>query len=551
MKKLTLRTILLIIPLIFFAIFASILYFDRTQNYTYYERIKFESAGATLYANFYHPNKQLQFQDKHPLIIYAHGHGWQKDVDIRSVIELTKRGFFVAALDYQGHGESGGALDNVDAGGVPGIAQDCINLLDRIEKLDVYNEKINASQIGLLGHSLGGMIVLMNGARDSRFSATVSWAGVVNASLFEWNVGDYNPVNLINNTNPQNLLIIHSQSDAVVDYEKHALAAQDLTGCPVINITDSLISAHFLISDKVLSETINWYELKFFGSEILNGEINFSWTLMFLFMLLTLMSMCFLVFSIIIVSSSYILKNQERKKTELNINDKNISSTKYALSFLLALVLYVGLWFGMIQIFNLSSIYIVPLVIIVGYLLFRLIDFFVIKKKKLEFSSIKSFIKKQINPWFFLYSFTSSVIFLGGYYIISLTYPWSLFYPPSIFAFLGSFIIFPLYLSSEIFYRKILYPLSNFTRNRKARTLLIAFIILIFHIYLVYISFIYSEGPALIASFSALLMSSAMNCIIYHKTKNFSATLLNSIIINGMFFGSTVPVLVSLFLIIF
>jgi len=551
MIKFKLRTILLIIPLISFTIFASILYVNRTQYYNSYERIKFESAGATLYANFYHPAKQLPFQDKHPLVIYAHGHGWQKDVDIRSIIELTKRGFFVAAIDYQGHGESGGALDNVDAGGVPGLAQDCINLLDTIENLNVYSEKINASQIGLLGHSLGGMVVLMNGARDPRFSATISWAGVVNASLFEWDVGAYNPVNLINTTTPKNLLIIHSKSDAVVDYEKHALVARDLTGCPIVNITDSLISAHFLISDQVLIETIHWYEATFFGSESINGEISFSWPLMFLFMLLTLISMCFLVFSIMILISSYILKKRNRESFESSLDEQNSSAKINGLKFLISLVLYVGLWFGILQLFELSAIYIVPLIIILGYLLFKTINFFIIRKQKLEVASIKSIIKSQTNPWYFLYSFVSSAIFLGFYYIISLTYPWSLFYPSSILAFLGSFIVFPLYLSTEIFYRKILYPFSKFTKYRKLRTLLIAFIILVFHIYLVYNSFIYSDGPALMASFSAFLMSSAMNCVIYHKTKNFSSTILNSIIVNGMFFGSTVPVLVSLLVSLF
>jgi len=551
MKKLSFRTIILIVPFILLAIFASLLYVDRVQNYNYYQRIQFESAGAPLYANLYHPTKDLDFQDKHPLVIYVHGHGWQKDIDIRAAVELTKRGFFVAAVDYQGHGESGGALDNIDSEGVSGLAQDCINLLDAIEKLDVYTEKINTSQIGLLGHSLGGMVVLMNGARDPRFTATISWAGVVNSSLFGWDMAAYNPVNLINTTAPKNLLLIHSKSDETVNYEKNALVAQNLTGCPIVNITDSFLSAHYLISDKVIYETINWYEATFFGSETINGAISFSWGWTFLYLILTLVAMCFSVFSIMIYISKYLIGPLSRKQNKLDTTTKESNSKNSVWKFLLILVLYIALWVATIQLFGLSSIYITPLLIIAAYLIYKGLEIYVYKKNQIKIDSIKDILKSQLNSRALLYSFASSVIFLGFYYLISLTYPWSLFYPPSILAYMSAFIIFPLYLSSEIIYRKVLYPLSTFIKSTKRRTLLISFIILIFHIYLVYISFIYYGRPALMASFCAFLMSSAMNSIIYHKTKNFSAVLLNSIIINGIFFGSTIPVLTSLLMTIF
>ena len=104
-------------------------------------------------------------------------------MDLRIPIEFTKRGFFIASIDYQGHGESGGNLNNINSEtGVPALAEDCINLLDVIENLPIYALKINSSQIGLIGHSLGGMVVLMNGALDERFNATVAWAPLVDPS---------------------------------------------------------------------------------------------------------------------------------------------------------------------------------------------------------------------------------------------------------------------------------------------------------------------------------------------------------------------------------
>ncbi|MHA1329415.1 MAG: alpha/beta hydrolase family protein, partial [Promethearchaeota archaeon] len=98
------RIFLLIGSLIFLSISLTFLYFDRNQSYYKYERIQFESGNAILYANLYYPVKQLSFQKKHPLIISAHGLGSQRDLDLRIPVEFTKRGFFVATIDYQGHG---------------------------------------------------------------------------------------------------------------------------------------------------------------------------------------------------------------------------------------------------------------------------------------------------------------------------------------------------------------------------------------------------------------------------------------------------------------
>jgi predicted dienelactone hydrolase len=138
------------------------LHFNKAISYEKYERVQFESSGATLYANLYYPTKPLEFQEKRPLIIYCHGMGGKRDFDLRITIEFTKRGFYVAALDYQGHGESEGSINNIDqTTGIPALAQDCSRLLDKLETMPFYSN-VNTSQIGLIGHSLGGMVVLMN-----------------------------------------------------------------------------------------------------------------------------------------------------------------------------------------------------------------------------------------------------------------------------------------------------------------------------------------------------------------------------------------------------
>jgi pimeloyl-ACP methyl ester carboxylesterase len=199
----------LFLAIVFFSILLVVLNINKSQSYQDYDLLEFNSSGSRLFANLYHPTENLDFQEKHPLVIYCHGIAMQRDYDLRIPVELTKRGFFVAALDYQGHGGSEGDIFkiNPDTGNLA-IAYDCSNLLDYIETLPVYSQ-INSSQIGLIGHSLGGMVVLLNGALDPRFNVTVTWAPLVNYGIIDNPTFDGNmQVNIINETNTKNLLMI-------------------------------------------------------------------------------------------------------------------------------------------------------------------------------------------------------------------------------------------------------------------------------------------------------------------------------------------------------
>ncbi|MHA1988023.1 MAG: alpha/beta hydrolase, partial [Promethearchaeota archaeon] len=258
-KKFAILLILLITSLTFLSL-------NKSISYNKYERIEFKSVGSTLYANLYYPTKSLSFQDKRPLIIYCHGIGSQRDFDLRVPIEFTKRGFYVAALDYQGHGESGGNINKIDgSNNIPALAQDCSNLLNRLEALPFY-ANVNSSQVGLIGHSLGGMVVLMNQALDPRFIATVAWAPLVNFKPPKYGFvknpqfEKFIPVNLINESNTDNLLIIMHREDEILNFTANAIKAQELTNCTVIPVTEFLFGGgHQLFSSSVLLSTIHWF----------------------------------------------------------------------------------------------------------------------------------------------------------------------------------------------------------------------------------------------------------------------------------------------------
>jgi len=321
---------LLWISIIFFAISLIFLYTDRFQSYVFYERIQFNSSGTRIYANLFYPNNKRDFQEKSPLIIYTHGLGGQKDLDLRIPNEFTKRGFYVACLDYRGNGESSGSLLDIDPNNkIPAIAQECSRLLDVIETLPVYAD-INSSQIGLIGHSFGGMIALMNGALDNRFKVTVTWAGLVNFSSDflgmnkEHPLMNYIPGKIINETNPSNLLVIHSIYDTTVPFEENALVAQNLTQCKLIKVTEHLIGgAHFLLSDKVLIDTINWFELHFFNSKAINGPIHLSYVTTYFLLVNSLTALFLLVLAIIVFCSKYFsIKNNDEKMYHTKIKNQ-------------------------------------------------------------------------------------------------------------------------------------------------------------------------------------------------------------------------------------
>ncbi len=535
MKKKSTRTILLIIPILFLAVSTTLLCIFRFQSYVYYERVQFESAGAKMHANLYHPVKKLDFQEKHPLVIYAHGSQWQKDIDIRVALELTKRGFFVATIDYQGHGESGGSLSNIDPEtGAPAMAKDCSKLLDAIELLDIYKNQIDPSQIGLVGHSLGGLVVIMNGMLDNRFSATVSWAGVVDSP----SIGFYNPTNIISPSRPKNLLIIHHVNDGTVSYEKHALIAQKLTGCTVVTLTEPIpISAHYLIADEVMIETIKWYEKIFFGATTKNGPITFSWLGTLILMILTYIAFSTSVISIMVFSSKRVLG--KNKSETIEASEEKLNKKTQVLKLGLSIVIFFGIWLTCSSLFGWSSLLIIPILMILIYVIYELISRKFNGKANILDKNLREIAKSQLKKRDLIYAIFSSALFLGAYFIIALSYPFSLFYPPDLIAFLLTIMMLPLYISMEIFYRKIIFPSLNFLKSRKVQTYIVMAISFPIQFYLFFLTYMYYwVGPVFCAMFLAYLFASLMNGVIYYKTENFSAVLLNTFLVVGIFAGA-------------
>jgi len=553
-RKFFKRIIILIVLLVFSL---SYLAYDRSVSYSRYERVGFQSAGATLYANLYFPSKNLEFQEQRPLVIYCHGIGSQRDFDLRVPIELSKRGFYVAALDYQGHGESGGNIINIDPiTDRPALAQDCSKLLDKLETLPFYSN-VNTSQIGLIGHSLGGFVVLMNQALDPRFNVTVAWAPLVDfdpqvITVIPPGYDQYIRADLLNSTNTNNLLIIMHVDDEVINFEDQALVAQNLTGCDVISITEPLIGGgHQLFSDIVIIKSIKWFENYFFKSETLNGPIHITFLANYAIIFITLILLILIVLSLTIYTSKFFPYKEEvleKKVTKKTGSLSKIKDQAIRLKQILKIIFYTALFLINWEIFEralgLRGILFASLNITVIYFIIKLINYLrKLKEQEVKFDlkQIIVLLKSEFQLKYLFYALICNFYFIAIYLIFSFFYPFAFMWPSNLLnTFLAAAVAFPVYFSLEILYRKLIYPQLKFIKGERKKSLGIIIIATYVHINLLTLTWTWAFFPSVIFMYLIFLYAIIQNTFIYEKTQRFSTVILSSFVIIQLFFAAVI-----------
>jgi len=109
--------------------------------------------GNTVVAKLYRPVTATA-DNKAPAIINMHGYQNDKDVQAPFSIELARRGFVVLAPDALGHGDSAGTPTNIGAWFAdPSYVMGNETALAYLITLPF----VDASEIGAMGHSMGGM----------------------------------------------------------------------------------------------------------------------------------------------------------------------------------------------------------------------------------------------------------------------------------------------------------------------------------------------------------------------------------------------------------
>jgi alpha-beta hydrolase superfamily lysophospholipase len=166
-----------------------------------------------------------------PFVLVVHGLGSNKERQLDTALTFAANGFAVFVPDARGQGSHTGPFSF----GVKDV-MDLRNLLTWIQNSENY-PMLNKTNIGIFGHSLGGMLTLLTAAQDSRIRCTIAGSAPSNITQvladeeFRLNlIGspvDLNnateflirtPLQYLTPTNPPNLLIAHGTSDTSVPY---------------------------------------------------------------------------------------------------------------------------------------------------------------------------------------------------------------------------------------------------------------------------------------------------------------------------------------------
>lgn len=189
-----------------------------TRNQTVYAE-----DGVAISYNLYEPQDLFGGADLRPGVIVGHGFSANKEAMEGIAVELARAGFVVVALDFRGHGYSSGRLTGDDATLVRDIAAVKGVLVDRGDVL--------ASQLGIVGYSMGGGAAFEACARDPAFKAMVGVAPSPKS---------------VNATNPPNLLVEVGRFDEAFDPEGYKPLLANRTGLPVDQVSFNTDYGSFL-----------------------------------------------------------------------------------------------------------------------------------------------------------------------------------------------------------------------------------------------------------------------------------------------------------------
>lgn len=246
LKAINFRRYLLLIGVILIIVGFALAPYDQFKTDITPTRVSFlsENDKITIMGNLYLP-EDFNSTKSYPAVVLVHGINDGPERFHHMAVEFVRRNFIALAVSLRGHDGSGGmcSLSAYEPWDIMGAA-------------DYLLSHYNISNLGLVGHSLGGMSAIRAAYNDSRFNATVVMGPPVSIDMlisrfltdtnfiqeYEWmlslhiNFSDpydryiRSPIHWVNRTRPKNFFYVLGGEDTAATPEEALLLIANATG---------------------------------------------------------------------------------------------------------------------------------------------------------------------------------------------------------------------------------------------------------------------------------------------------------------------------------
>ena len=266
LKGFNFRRYLLLVGVILIIIGFVLAPYDQFKTDIKPEKVSFlsQNDGITIVGDLYLP-KGFNPAQSYPAVILVHGINDRAERYQHMAVEFVRRNFTALAINLRGHDGSGGicSFSAYEPWDIMGAA-------------DYLLSHYNISNLGLVGHSLGGMSAIRAAYNDSRFNATVVMGPPVSMDLllsrfltsinfiqeYQWllslhtNFSDpyeryiRSPIYWVNQTQPKNLFYVLGGQDTAATPEEALLIISNATGNTSAQV--NVPYGHFEYSNRTL-----------------------------------------------------------------------------------------------------------------------------------------------------------------------------------------------------------------------------------------------------------------------------------------------------------
>ncbi|MHA2289403.1 MAG: hypothetical protein ACXABG_11520, partial [Promethearchaeota archaeon] len=163
------------------------------------------------------------------------------------------------------------------------------------------------------------------------------------------------------------------------------------------------------------------------------------------------------------------------------------------------------------------------------------------ERVKFDLNHIKELLKSELQSKYLVYAIICNVYFIVVYLIFSYFYPFAFMWPSNFFqTLIAAPVIFPIFFSLELLYRKVIYPQLHFVKGERKKSLYIIIIAIYVHINLMTLTWTWAFFPSVMFMYLILLYAIIQNTLIFENTQRFSTVILSSFDIVQLFFAAVI-----------